>query len=134
METLAIDTSSSPAFRAALGVEKYLSQCSLEKRLQELIKLRVSQINGCDYSIDMHWNDARAAGETEQRLCSVSVWRESPYYTDREKLALLFAEEFTRFADGAAPEDVLDLVSDHFNEEEINDLTWRSRRSACGIE
>ena len=71
-----------------LGVEKYLAKCSIESSLRELIKLRVSQINGCAYCIDMHWKDARAAGETEQRLYSVAAWRECPFYSDKERAGL----------------------------------------------
>lgn len=93
-----IDMSSTSAFRAMLGVEKYLAQCSIEKSLRELIKLRVSQINGCAYCLDMHWKDARAAGETEQRLYSLPAWRECPYYSERERAGLLLAEELTRTA------------------------------------
>src|SRR5688572_12585372 len=79
------DKANSEALRAMLGVEKYLMKCSVEKSLRELIKLRVSQINGCAYCIDMHWKDARADGETEQRLYGLPAWRESPYYSERER-------------------------------------------------
>src|SRR5678809_1765198 len=69
------------AYHAMLGIEHYLQQCGLEESLQNLIKLRVSQINGCAYCIDMHWKDLRAAGESEQRLYGLDAWEESPYYT-----------------------------------------------------
>lgn len=72
-------------FHALLGVEKYLQECGLDSKLQDLIRLRASQINGCAYCIDMHWKDLRAAGETEQRLYGLDAWEESPYYTDRER-------------------------------------------------
>ena len=86
-------TKASPdAYKAMLGLEKYLEQSDLEPKLLDLIKLRVSQINGCAYCIDMHWKDLRAAGETEQRLYGLDAWRESPYYTERERAALAWAE------------------------------------------
>jgi AhpD family alkylhydroperoxidase len=114
----------SDAYRAMLGVEKYLSKCRIEKSLRELIKLRVSQINGCAYCIDMHWKDARAAGETEQRLYSVTAWRETSYYSERERAGLLFAEELTRCADRAISEEVHAEVREQFDEEEMVDLVW----------
>jgi AhpD family alkylhydroperoxidase len=70
------------------GLEKYLAESSIEKALRELIKVRASQINGCAYCIDMHWKDARAGGETEQRLYGLAAWREAPYYSERERAAL----------------------------------------------
>jgi AhpD family alkylhydroperoxidase len=118
------DHSNSPAFRAMLGVEKYLSQSSIEKSLRELVKIRVSQINGCAYCIDMHWKDARAAGETEQRLYSLPAWRDCPYYSEREKSALLLAEELTRFADRSLQEEVLEFATAHFSDQELSDLLW----------
>jgi AhpD family alkylhydroperoxidase len=119
-----VEKSSSDAFRAMLGVEKSLSHCSIEKSLRELIKLRVSQINGCAYCIDMHWKDARAAGETEQRLYGLPAWRESPYYSERERAGLLLAEELTRVADRSLPEQVYEYARDNFNDHEISDLAW----------
>lgn len=119
-----VDKSSMDAYRAMLGVEKHLSQCSIEKPLRELIKLRVSQINGCAYCIDMHWKDARASGETEQRLYGLPAWRESPYYSERERAALLLAEELTRIADRPVPEVVHEQVREEFQDREITDLAW----------
>jgi AhpD family alkylhydroperoxidase len=115
---------SSDAYRAMLGVEKALARCSIEKPLRELVKLRVSQINGCAYCIDMHWKDARAAGETEQRLYGVPAWRESPYYNERERAGLLLAEELTRVADRAISEEVHEQVRGVFNSQELGDLVW----------
>jgi AhpD family alkylhydroperoxidase len=115
---------SSDAYRAMLGVEKYLAQCSIEKPLRELVKLRVSQINGCATCLDMHWKDARAAGETEQRLYSLPAWRETPYYSERERAALLLVEELTRVADRPVPDDVHEHIHAHFNEQELGDLVW----------
>src|SRR5690606_34776995 len=107
-----------------LGVEKHVAKCSIEKSLRELVKLRVSQINGCAYCIDMHWKDARAAGETEQRLYGLPAWRESPYYTERERAALLLAEELTRIADRPTPEAVHEEVRSAFTPQEFADLVW----------
>lgn len=119
-----LDRTSSSAYRAMLGVEKALAQSSIEKPLRELIKLRVSQINGCAYCIDMHWKDARAAGETEQRLYGVAAWRESLYYSQRERAGLLMAEELTRIADRPLPEAVHDEVREQFSDQEVIDLAW----------
>jgi len=125
METrISIDKSDTDAYRAMLGLEKALAKCSLEKPLRELIKERVSQINGCAYCIDMHWKDARAAGETEQRLYGLPAWRESPYYSERERAGLLLAEELTRIADRPVPETVFEQVRPHFNDQEMGDLIW----------
>jgi AhpD family alkylhydroperoxidase len=121
--TLAAKTNSD-AYRAMLGVEKYLAKCSIESSLRELIKLRVSQINGCAYCIDMHWKDARAAGETEQRLYSVAAWRECPFYSDKERAGLWFAEELTRAADRAVTEEARTQVRQQFGDEELSDLVW----------
>jgi len=119
-----VDKTSTTAYRAMLAVEKALAQCSLEKPLRELIKLRVSQINGCAYCIDMHWKDARMAGESEQRLYGLSAWRESPYYSQRERAGLLLAEELTRIADRPIPESIHEQVHQHFNDQERGDLVW----------
>src|ERR1041384_1204178 len=83
------------AFKAMLGVEQTLYTGGVEAKLLHMIKLRVSQINGCAYCVDLHWKDAKAAGETEQRLYGLSAWRESPYYTDAERAALSWAESLT---------------------------------------
>jgi AhpD family alkylhydroperoxidase len=111
------------AYHAMLGIEHYLEQCGLEKSLQDLIKLRVSQINGCAYCIDMHWKDLRAAGESEQRLYGLDAWEESPYYTDRERAALAWAESITNIQDGHVPDEVFEKVRNLFNDKELADLT-----------
>src|ERR1700737_2420886 len=84
------------AYKAMLGLEQYLSSCALEKRLLDLVRLRVSHMNGCAYCLDMHWKDLQAEGESEQRMYSLDAWRETPYYTDRERAALAGAEAGTR--------------------------------------
>ena len=111
------------AYHALLGVEHYLQQCGLEESLQELIKLRVSQLNGCAYCIDMHWKDLRAAGESEQRLYGLDAWEESPYYTDRERAALAWAESVTNIQQGHVPDAVFDYAKNYFNDKELADLT-----------
>ncbi|HUJ09880.1 MAG TPA: carboxymuconolactone decarboxylase family protein [Verrucomicrobiae bacterium] len=111
------------AYKAMLGLETYLHQCGLDTKLLDLLKLRVSQINGCAYCIDMHWKDLRAAGETEQRLYGLDAWRESPSYTDRERAALAWAEAVTLVTDGHVPDEVFEEARSQFNEEELSNLT-----------
>ena len=111
------------AYHAMLGIEHYLQQCGLEVSLQDLIKLRVSQINGCAYCIDMHWKDLRAAGESEQRLYGLDAWEESPYYTDRERAGLTWAESVTNIQEGHVPDGVFESVKEFFNDKELADLT-----------
>jgi AhpD family alkylhydroperoxidase len=111
------------ALKAMLGLETYIRRCGLERSLLELVKTRASQINGCAFCIDMHWKDARAAGETEQRLYSLSAWREAPFYTDRERAALEWTEAVTLVAETHVPDDVYDRVRAHFGEEELVNLT-----------
>ena len=110
-------------YEAMEGLEKYLEQCGLEKRLMYLIQLRASQINGCAYCLDMHWKDLRASGEDEQRLYSLDAWRECPYYTDRERAALAWTEAVTLIAQGHAPDAVYQEARSHFSEKELSDLT-----------
>ena len=111
------------AYHAMLGLEHYLHDCGLEIPLIHLIKLRTSQINGCAYCLDMHWKDLRAIGESEQRLYSLDAWEESPYYTERERAALLWTDTVTRVADTHVPDDVYEKVKEHFSEKELADLT-----------
>jgi len=98
----------------------YLKDSQIETALQELIKIRVSQINRCAYCLDMHWKDARANGEIEQRLYGLSAWNESPYYTERERAALKWAEAVICCK---IPNKIYDEVAQHFTEEELIDLT-----------
>ena len=124
--TLRIDyaTVAPEAARALFGLEKYLRQCGLEHSLLELLKIRCSQINGCAYCLDMHTKDARAAGETEQRIYTLSAWHETPFFSDREQAALAWAERVTRVADGGVPQELFDETRKHFSEKEVADLTW----------
>jgi AhpD family alkylhydroperoxidase len=110
--------------KAMLDLEKYVRGCGLEYPLMELVKMRASQINGCAYCLDMHSKDARAAGETEQRLYGLSAWEEAPYYTPRERAALAWTEAVTRVADTHVPDAVYEEVRPHFTDKELVDLTY----------
>lgn len=111
-------------YRAMLGLEAFLRDCGLEAGLVHLIKLRVSQINGCAFCIDMHWKDLRALGETEQRLYSLDAWEESPFYSERERAALRWAEAVTRVAEDHVPDEVYDRVRAEFDEQGVANLTF----------
>jgi AhpD family alkylhydroperoxidase len=111
------------AMKAMFGLEAYLAKCGLETRLLHLLKFRVSQINGCAYCLDMHSKDLRAEGETEQRLYLLDAWRESPFYTDRERAALAWAEAVTLVTEGHVPDEVYDEARKQFSEEELVNLT-----------
>ncbi|MFB3917456.1 MAG: carboxymuconolactone decarboxylase family protein [Terriglobales bacterium] len=108
---------------AMYAVEKYARQSGLEPGLLELVKLRASQINGCAYCVDMHTKDARALGETEQRLYAVVVWREAPFFSDRERAAFAWTEAVTLVAQSGVPDDVYQLARSQFSERELVDLT-----------
>jgi AhpD family alkylhydroperoxidase len=111
------------ALKAMFGLEAYVRRSGLELSLLELIKLRASQLNGCAYCIDMHTKDARARGETEQRLYLLDAWREAPFYTERERAALEWTEAVTLIADGHAPDDVYERARAQFSEQELVKLT-----------
>ena len=111
------------AYKAMIGLEMYVKHSGLEKSLLELIKTRASQMNGCAFCLDMHTKDARAAGETEQRLYALSAWRETPFFSDRERAALEWTETITCIADTHAPDSVYESVRNHFTEKEMVDLT-----------
>src|SRR6202007_493699 len=110
--------------RSMYAIERYLHESGINKRLLHMMKLRASQINGCAYCIDMHWKDARAAGETEQRLYGLDAWRESPYYTDRERAALEWTDSLTLIAATHAPDEAFAAVKAQFSDKEIVDLTY----------
>ena len=114
---------SSAAMHAQLGMEAYVRGSSLEHSLVELIKLRASMINGCAYCVDMHTKDARFAGETEQRLYAVSVWKETPFFSARERAALAWTDALTDIAHAGVPDALYEQVSTQFNEREMVDLT-----------
>lgn len=109
--------------RALGGLEAYVWNCGLEPGLLELVQARVTQLNGCDDSIDTHTKDARANGETEQRLHGLSAWRESPFYTDRERVALAWAVAVTLVSHGTDPDALHEETRRWFSEKELVDLT-----------
>jgi AhpD family alkylhydroperoxidase len=105
------------------ALDQYLGACGLDEHLLHLVRLRASQINGCAYCIDMHWKDLRMIGEGEQRLYSLDAWRESPYYSDRERAALAWAESVTVITNGHVPNELYEEVRQHLSERELSDLT-----------
>ena len=102
------------AMKAMAGLDQQIARSGLEKSLVELVRLRASQLNGCAYCIDVHTADARKAGEGERRLATVAVWRETPFFNDRERAALEWAESVTRVADTRVPDEVWKRVQPHF--------------------
>src|SRR5690242_16063758 len=113
-----------PAFARALAhldnaATKELDRVDLDHRLRELVRIRASQLNGCAYCIDMHTRDARAVGETEQRIYALPAWRETPFFTGRERAALAFTEAVTLMADDHVPAAAYDAVAGHFSPDEI---------------
>src|SRR5690348_8673161 len=112
------------AYHAMLGLETFVKKSKLEPSLIHLVKMRASQINGCAYCLDMHSKDARAAGETEQRLYLLDAWRESPFYSERERAALAWTEALTRISKTKdVPDALYDEVRKHFSDKEIVDLS-----------
>jgi AhpD family alkylhydroperoxidase len=111
------------AFHAMLGLEKYLHNCGLETSLLDLVKMRASQINGCAYCLDMHSKDARAAGEREQRLYLLNAWRETTFYSERERAALAWTEAVTLVSESHVPDEVYNEVRQHFSDQELANLT-----------
>ena len=109
------------ALKSLFGIGAYLKKSPVETALLDLVYFRVSQINKCAYCLDMHYKDARANGETEQRLYGLSAWEESPYYTERERAALAWAEAVT--AAIIIPDTLHAEVRKHFTDEEVIDLT-----------
>jgi AhpD family alkylhydroperoxidase len=103
-------------YQAMSTLEKYVRSCMLERSLLELVKVRASQINGCAFCIDMHTKDARAEGETEQRLYALSAWEETPFFTERERAALAWTDAVTRLADTRVPDELFESVRKHFTE------------------
>jgi AhpD family alkylhydroperoxidase len=110
--------------QAMLALETYIRSCGLDHTFVHLLKLRASQINGCAFCIDMHSIDARAAGETEQRLYALDAWRETPFFTDRERAGLAWIEAVTLVSQTHVPDAVYDEARRHFSEKEIFDLTF----------
>lgn len=111
------------AYHAMLALEKFVQESGLEESLIELVKLRASYINGCAYCVDMHTKDARADGETEQRLYAVPVWRETPFFTPRERAALGWTEAVTDIGRHGVTDEVYEDARKHFTEPELVNLT-----------
>ncbi|MEO8123414.1 MAG: carboxymuconolactone decarboxylase family protein [Burkholderiales bacterium] len=111
------------ALKAMLGVQQHVESSGLEHSLLELVKMRASQINGCGYCLDMHSKDARAAGETEQRLYLLDAWREAPFYSERERAALAWTEALTRIAGNDVDDALYAEVGKQFSDKELVDLT-----------
>ena len=121
---LQAQTASPAAYHAMLNLEMFVKKSSkLEPSLIELVKMRASQINGCAFCIDMHSKDARAEGESEQRLYALNAWRETPFFTERERAALAWAEAVTLVHDGHVPDAVYEEARQQFSEEELVNLT-----------
>ena len=110
------------ALRAMSALNTYSMNCGLEHSLLELVKCRASQINHCGYCLDMHTKDARLLGETEQRLYTLSVWRETPFFSDRERAALALTEAVTLLADGPISDEIYEEARRHFSDEELVNL------------
>ncbi len=110
--------------KAMLGLEKYVHGSGLEQGLLELVKTRVSQLNGCAFCIDMHTKDARVLGESEQRLYALPAWRETPFFSARERAALNWAEALTTLGTRGMPEGLREQALESFSEKELIDLSF----------
>jgi AhpD family alkylhydroperoxidase len=124
MSRLSIVRSAKDGYQALLGLEEFVNDSKVPQSTLELVRLRVSQINGCGFCVDMHSHDAKKAGETDQRLFGVAAWRDTPFFTDEERAALALAEAVTRIADRAdpVPDEVWDEAADHYDEESLGAL------------
>lgn len=122
-QRIAFTDASKGIFDGLFKTEMHIKNSGLDHKLLELIKTRVSQINGCAYCLDMHWKDAIAMGETEQRLYSLPAWKECPYYSDAEKAALAYAEAVTKIPQQEVTDEVFNTLSQHYNKAQIADLT-----------
>jgi AhpD family alkylhydroperoxidase len=114
----------SPLAKSMLQMQHEVEASGLERSLLELVKIRASQINGCAYCIDMHTKDARALGETEQRIYALSAWHETPFFSDRERAALEWTESVTRLSETHVPDEVFERTRQHFDERELFALTF----------
>lgn len=111
------------AMKAVYGLAIYLHKSPVEESLLNLVYYRVSQINGCAFCLDMHSKDLLAKGESVQRLLVLDAWRETPFYSERERAALAWAEALTKLSSGQVPDEIYTAASQHFNEQELIDLT-----------
>lgn len=119
------------AFKAMLAFESFVHTCGLDPVLLELVKIRASQINQCAYCLDMHTKDARAQGETEQRIYALNAWRETPFFSESERAALAWAEAVTLVATSQVPDEVYETVCSHFSEQELVNLTMAINAINC---
>ena len=117
-------TASPAAAQGLFTLQGVVNQSGLDAPLLELVKMRASQLNGCAYCLDMHSKDARAAGETEQRLYALNAWRETPFFDARERAALAWIEAVTLVSNAHVPDGVYDEAKAHFSEKELVDLTY----------
>ena len=122
-ERLNFIEASPKGYEAMRTLERHVRQSGLDHRLLELVKTRVSQLNGCAYCLDMHTKDDRAAGETEQRLYALSAWRETPFFDARERAALAWAEALTALGENGASDEIYNDAGKHFDERQLVDLT-----------
>ena len=111
-------------YRRMAALNSAVAHCGLDQGLLELINMRASQINGCAYCLDIHSKDARAKGETEQRLYALNAWRETPFYTERERAALALTEAITLITDGHVPDSVYEQACRVFDEKEVSQIVW----------
>jgi len=121
---LAVDDLAPHISKAMNALDAASRRTKLEASLLELVRTRASQLNGCAYCVDMHTGDARKAGESERRLCALPVWRETPFFTARERAALALTEAATRLTDGPVGDDVFDAAAAQFSEVELAELLW----------
>src|SRR5262245_9125724 len=123
MERFSYAKAAPGVYQTMRAMSEYLHQCGLDQRLQHLVYLRASQINGCAFCIDMHWKDLRAEGVSEQQLYMLNAWREWPEFSERERAALEWTEAVTRLQYGNVPDAVYEQVRQHFNDTELANLT-----------
>ncbi|GGG69259.1 carboxymuconolactone decarboxylase family protein [Paenibacillus radicis (ex Gao et al. 2016)] len=119
------------SLQTLLKLEGYVKKSGLDHSLLELIKIRASQINGCAYCLDMHTKDARAMGETEQRLFMLSAWREAPFYSEEERAALALTEAVTKISDAGVPQPLYEQVRKHFDESQFVNLIMAINAINC---
>jgi AhpD family alkylhydroperoxidase len=121
---LAVDKLAPHINKAMNALDAASRQTTIEAPLLELVRLRASQLNGCAYCVDLHSRDARKGGETEQRLYAVPVWRETPFFSDRERAALELTEAATRLTEGGVSDEVFARAAKHFDEGQLAELIW----------
>jgi len=123
-ERLDYEAISPEGLRALLTLNSFVKDLGIEPKLKALVEIRISQINGCAFCVDQHSMEARSAGESQQRLDSLVVWDESPFFTDRERVALDWAESVTLCAESGVPDEVYLEARNIFSEQELVDLTY----------